>query len=194
MKSYQWTNRSTVLPNFVTGNLDNFGEYVNMSQLFTLHILLALFCSFIILRLDYCNSLYFAMITDQIYKLHRTQSAAARFFFCFKRRDHKSPDLNWLPNKYRFNFKIATIVFPNIERLPNAKLSLHCVVASVALWALWKNRWIATTITRNNKISPRNYSFSCCCPFDQNSRRCLTCEVFKSFKRNLKTNFFCKKF
>ena len=71
-------------------------------------------CSFILSRLDYCNSLLIDINCDQMYSLQKVQNHAAKVVFCKSRHEHVRPllkALRWLPVKDMIIFKIATFVF-----------------------------------------------------------------------------------
>ena len=73
-----------------------------------------LMCSFVLSRLDYCNSLFIDIKWDQMYRLQKVQNHAAKAVFRKNRHVHVRPllkALHWLPVKDRIIFKIATLVF-----------------------------------------------------------------------------------
>ena len=73
-----------------------------------------LVCSFILPRLDYCNSLLAANPDSRLKKLQQIQNNAARMIKKCSRREHITPilkDLHWLPVKHRIEYKIATLSF-----------------------------------------------------------------------------------
>ncbi len=73
--------------------------------------------SFITSRLDYCNSLYYGAMV---------QNVAARLLTGSHKFDHISPiltSLHWLPVKQRIEFKILVFVFKALHGLAPAYLS-----------------------------------------------------------------------
>ena len=71
-------------------------------------------CSFVLSRLDYCNSLLIDITSDQMYRLQKIQNHAAKVVFHKSKHEHVTPllkKLHWLPVKERILFKIATFVF-----------------------------------------------------------------------------------
>lgn len=72
-----------------------------------------LIISFVINRIDMCNSLYYGIKANVIGKLHSLQNSAARIIYGRKRRDGVSDifrDLHWLPVTDRIYFKIILLV------------------------------------------------------------------------------------
>ena len=70
--------------------------------------------SFVISRLDYCNSLFYNMTNDNIQKLQLIQNHAARLVKQAPKRSSASTllkELHWLPVKERINYKIAVQVY-----------------------------------------------------------------------------------
>ena len=73
-----------------------------------------LVCSYVLQRLDYCNSLYYGMNSNLINKLQRVQHCAVRFIskdhISSVNLDHKMIELHWLKVKYRILYKQLVIV------------------------------------------------------------------------------------
>ena len=68
----------------------------------------------VISRLDYCNSLFFNLSRESIYKLQKVQNAAARLIARKRKHDSISDtliELHWLPVESRVIFKILLLVF-----------------------------------------------------------------------------------
>ena len=69
-------------------------------------------------RLDYCNSLFLGLPSNQLNKLQRVQNACARLVCNSPRFSHCSPllkELHWLPVKQRIIFKTLLIIFKAIH-------------------------------------------------------------------------------
>lgn len=78
---------------------------------------------FVISRLDYCNSLLYAISSNSIEKLRRVQKAAARVVYRTPTICHITPmlfALHWFPVRSRIIFHILTIIFKAIHNtVPN---------------------------------------------------------------------------
>ena len=76
--------------------------------------------SFVISRIDYCNSLLYGVPKCHIDKLQRVQNAAARLVVMQGKFCHIIPvllQLHWLPVLFRINFKILLLTFKAIHKL-----------------------------------------------------------------------------
>ena len=77
-------------------------------------------------RLDYCNSLYCALLKREIVKLQRVQNCAPRLVSGIGRSDHVTPimkDLHWLPLGAPIDFKILHLTFRILNDLASYYLS-----------------------------------------------------------------------
>ena len=81
----------------------------------------------VISRPDYCNSVFTGLPADHIARLQRVQNNAARLVMKKRRRDHVTPllkQLQWLPVKFRCQYKIATLAYRHFEG-PYLLIFLH---------------------------------------------------------------------
>ena len=77
-----------------------------------------LVAAMVISRFEYCNSVFTGLPTDQIARLQRVQSNAARLVWKKRKRDHVTPPLKelcWLPVKFCWQYKIATLAYRHFE-------------------------------------------------------------------------------
>ena len=89
-----------------------------------------LMSSFILSRLDYCNSLLINLPSESIDKLHRLQNNAAKMTLRKSKRDHVKPilvHLHWLPLKARICYKIALLCHKCLNSKAPSYLSAHAV-------------------------------------------------------------------
>ena len=76
--------------------------------------------AFITSRLDYCKSLLYGLPDCSLNKLRRVQNARARLIFREQKFCHATPPiykLQWVPIKYRIDFKILLITFMTLNFL-----------------------------------------------------------------------------
>ncbi len=67
-------------------------------------------CAFVITRLDYCNSLYYAVSQSSLFRLQLVQNTAARLLSGTRKYEPVTPvlsALHWLPIKYRIDLKFC---------------------------------------------------------------------------------------
>ena len=70
--------------------------------------------SFVLSRLDCCNSVLAGLPENKLDRLQSVQSNAARFVLSRRRRDHAKPLLrspHWLPTRARIEHKISTLCY-----------------------------------------------------------------------------------
>ena len=70
--------------------------------------------SFLLSRLDYCNSLLACLPENKLDRLLRVQNNAARLVLGRRGRDHAKPllrSLHWLPVRARIEYKISTLCY-----------------------------------------------------------------------------------
>ena len=70
--------------------------------------------SFVISKLDYCNSLYFGISEQKLDKLQKIQNHAARLVKKVPKRESVTPllkEMHWLPIRARIQYKIAVLTY-----------------------------------------------------------------------------------
>ena len=71
-----------------------------------------LVCSFVLSRLDYCNSMLSGCPKYLVDRLQKVQNSAARLVFKTKKRQHVTPllkTLHWLPIQARIDYKLSVL-------------------------------------------------------------------------------------
>ena len=82
--------------------------------------------SFVLSRMDYCNSLLVNLPNDTIAKLQHIQDHVARLDLKKVKRDHVTPQsrkLHWLPLQTRIIYKICVLCFKCINKTASSYLS-----------------------------------------------------------------------
>ena len=152
--------------------------------------------SFILSRLDYCNSLYKNLNKYQIEKLQKLQNFAAKVVLRKSLYDHVTPlliDLHWLPVSFRIDFKIAILAFKCVHNLAPSYLS-DLVEIYVPSRALRSSSLCLLRPFRTKFKTLGEKSFSFTAPKVWNDlpvslRQETSLDVFKS---KLKTHYFSK--
>ena len=163
-------------------------KYLNQSSLKTLA------SSFVLSRLDYCNSLFAKLPCYQVERLQKLQNYAARIIFNKPRREHVTPlllELHWLPVSARIDYKIAMLIFKSLNNLapPYIKALTEPYIPIRPLRSGSKNL-LVNKVCHYKTVGERSFSFYA--PFlwnklPQHLRDECTIDIFKS---NLKTYLF----
>jgi len=80
-------------------------------HLLSAELVVTLTCSFIVTRLDYCNSVLYGAPASSIQVLSQVQNSAARIVLQVQRRSHAKPslrELHWLPIQHRIEVAVLT--------------------------------------------------------------------------------------
>ena len=107
-------NYTVKIMNLELRKINQMKKYLPQSSLKTI------VCSFILSRLDYCNSLLAGLPDNKLDKLQRVQNRAARLVLGLTYFDRTSSKdilkkLHWLPVRARIEYKIALICFKSLH-------------------------------------------------------------------------------
>ena len=87
--------------------------------------------SFIISRVDYCNSILAGVQASQISRMQATLNSAARLVYGRRRYDHVTDfirdRLHWLSNQHRVRFKCAMLVYRALHGIAPSYIARFCV-------------------------------------------------------------------
>ena len=145
-------------------------------------------------KLDYCNSLLYAINQYLIANLQRVQNAAARLIMQCHRTTHTSPilkELHWLPIKDRIISSVVVNVFKALHgQSPQHIRNLPCYEEK-ARFTHSSGKNLLKIPKWNNKMCGRR-SFSVAGPYEWNRLPLYLRQkdTLKDFKKNLKTYLF----
>ena len=150
--------------------------------------------SFILSRLDYCNSLFKNINKEQISKLQKLQNFAAKVILRKSIRDHVTPcliHLHWLPVQYRIDFKLAVLVFKCLNGLAPVYLSnlIEKYIPPRTLRSSNLNL-VTSKVGVYKKLGDRAFSVSAPAVWNALPLELRRTSTLELFKRNLKTHFF----
>ena len=90
------------------------GRISSVRHLLTVNVTKTLLSTFVLSKLDYCNSLLCGSPKFILDKLQRVQNSAARLVKKFRKCDYVQPlllNLHWLPVRSRSDYKVSTLCF-----------------------------------------------------------------------------------
>ena len=152
--------------------------------------------SFILSRLDYCNSLYKNLNKYQIEKLQKLQNFAAKVVSKKSLYDHVTPiliDLHWLPISFRVDFKIAVLAFKCIHNLAPSYLSDLVEIYSPNRSLRSSSLCLLKPIkTKFRKLGDKSFSFTAPKVWNVLPVSLRQEESLSVFKSKLKTYYFKK--
>ena len=145
-------------------------------------------------RLDYANSVLYGAPNYSVLKLQRIQNTLARIVLLSNRFTHSDSllqQLHWLPIHTRIRFKLATITYNALSTS-----SPHYLASQLSLYQPVRSLRSADLQLLNQPKSKTTFgsrSFRCAAPSIWNNipLAIRSSPSMASFKRNLKTHYFC---
>ena len=120
--------------------------------------------TFIISRIDYCNSLLYGISEESLDKLQRVQNAAARLIFGLRKYDNISKyliKLHWLPVRWRIKYKIALITYKTLNGDGPEYLG---ELLEIGQKSLCSDKHLKLTVPKLKLKNGGDQSFSVCAP------------------------------
>ena len=150
--------------------------------------------SFILSRLDYCNSLLAGISKDRISKLQRVQKNAARLTHKVPKFEHITPllkELHWLPVQLRIEYKIALLCFKALNSLCPlyVKDLLKPYVPNRELRSC-SNNTLEEPLTRLKTYGDRSFSSYAPRVWNALPKQVREAKTLSGFKGQLKTRLF----
>ena len=150
--------------------------------------------SFVMSRIDYCNSLLANLPKCVISKLQKVQNVAARILTRIPVFDHISPvliDVHWLPLPLRIRYKINLLTFKSLHGLGPSYLSNMLTVYQPAANLRSANKHLLQERRyRLTTYGHRAYYFTAPSFWNELPLHLRSATELKTFKSGLKTHLF----
>ena len=153
--------------------------------------------SFIVSRVDYCNSLLAACSQQQLDKLQRVLNCAARVIYGGRRGDHVTPllrdNLHWLRIRERITFKLCLLVYKATRGLAPSYIADMCIpVATVSTRQSLRSAARGDLLVPRTRVKFGNRAFAVAGPEAWNSLPVdiRSSDTVTAFKNSLKTYLF----
>ena len=152
--------------------------------------------SFVLSRLDYCNSLLAGLPGNKLDRLQRVQNNAARLVLGRRGWDHAKPllrSLHWLPVRARIEYKISTLCYRSRDSSAPAYFSdlLSVYQPSRSLRSADAGLMTVPRI-KLNKYGKRAFSYIGPVTWNSHPKPLRDAPSLSSFKSDLKTFLFKK--
>ena len=152
--------------------------------------------SFVLSRLDYCNSLLAGLPENRLDRLQRVQNNAARLVLGRRGRDHAKPllrSLHWLSVRARIEYKISTLCYRSRDSSAPAYFSDLLSVYQPSRSLRSADAGLMTVpLIKLNKYGKRAFSYIGPVTWTSLPKPLRDAPSLPSFKSNLKTFLFKK--
>ena len=170
-------------------------KIAHLRPLLTEKATIQLILSFVLSRLDYCNSLFYSISNDNINKLQQIQNHAARLIKKVPKRQSITPilkQLHWLPVKARIEYKIALLVYNSLndENYPLYLKDLLTVYSPTRVLRSSSNNLLKKNIPKLKCYGERAFTFAAPDVWNSIPDHVKNSPSIDSFKKNLKTYLF----
>ena len=166
----------------------------HMSKFVSQSSLKQLASSFILSRLDYCNSLFKNLPQKDIEMLQKLQNYAARVILKRPMRDHATPmliELHWLPMNARIDYKIAIMVYKCLNNIAPVYLSNLIELYNPPRSLRSSNSLlIKVNVGEFRRLGDRAFSITAPSVWNALPIEVRTSKSIDIFKRSLKTHLF----
>ena len=155
----------------------------------------AIACSLVNTRLDYCNSLLFSTSLQNITRLQRVQNNLARAVLNLKRRDsmaHHIRALHWLPINERIAYKLAVITYVALNTGQPSYLAGCLQKHSSARQLRSSSQHLLHTPFCSIKAADSAFKFSAPKVWNSLSNHTKSANSLADFKCRLKTELFTR--
>ena len=154
--------------------------------------------SFVISRVDYCNSLLAGLPNCHLHRIQLVLNAAARLLYRGQKRDHITPllrdKLHWLPIAARIQFKICLLTYKSLHGLaPQYITDFLKFVASVSRRSTLRSASNESPLiipATKTAFGARAFSVTGPTYWNQLPETVKNAATVNTFKRRLKTYYF----
>ena len=158
-----------------------------------------LMCSYVLSRLDYCNSLFAGAPLNLTQELQRVQNVAARITVKARKTEHTShilEHLHWLPVQQRIRHKVCGISYSSLAPTGPTYLAdlVNVYTPSRFLRSSKDSHTLVIPMRQKKSCGQRSFSYQAPTLWNDLPSDLRKISSFPSFKKSLKTHFFRQTF